>query len=286
MTRRNLATLQACLGIAALSAMDAIIKELAGRYPTFQLAFLRYLFGAAAIVALAVAWRTPFPSRESLRVNGLRALLVAATAVTFFYGLGVLPLAEVLALSFLSPLFIALFGVLFLRERLNRGIGAGLALGLVGMGIVVAGQVSPARSALGGPQILGIAAVFTSALTYALSMVLLRARAARDPVIAIVAIQNVGPGLLLALPATAVWRLPDGPDWPLLAGVGLLGIAGHLLLGKAYAAVEAAPLAVLEYTALFWAVVFGYWVFGEVPSATTMAGTALIVAASVLAARH
>lgn len=282
MSPRALAAVEAAAGIAVLSLMDAIIKGLAARYPVFQIAFVRYLVGSAAMLAVVALARPGWPSRETLRTNGVRALLVVATAVTFFYALGVLPLAETLALSFISPILVAVLGSVMLGEAVPRQVAAAMALGFLGMGVVVAGQVGPGGE---GRSLLGIAAVLVSALTYALSMVLLRARAQRDPVLTIVAIQNVGPALVLAGPSAWVWTPASAPDWALLCVIGLLGVAGHLLMSRAYARAEAARLAVMEYTALIWALVFGFVGFGEVPGLVTMAGAALIVGGSILATR-
>ncbi len=76
------------------------------------------------------------------------------------------------------------------------------------------------------------------------------------------------------------------PDWALLVLVGVLGVAGHLVLSRAYAKAEASRLAAMEYTALLWAIGLGYLAFGEVPGVATLAGAGLILAGSALAARR
>ncbi|MFE1603045.1 DMT family transporter [Methylobacterium sp. ID0610] len=284
------AMLQAALGIGLLSLMDATIKGLAARYSVPEIAFVRYLVGSVLMVALIAVQRPGWPSWETWRTNGLRALLVVATALTFFTGLGRLPLAEALALSFLSPIFIALFAALLLRESVRPQVWAALLLGLAGVLVVVGGQIGTGISGeeISGEaeRLWGIAAVLVSALTYALSMVLLRARARHDPVVTIVAIQNLGPAAMLAAPAAYTWVPVTGPDWLPFVLVGTLGVAGHLVLSRAYAGAEAARLAVMEYTALIWAVALGFLAFGEVPGLATAAGTGLILAGSALAARR
>ncbi|GJD48699.1 Pseudopaline exporter CntI [Methylobacterium crusticola] len=281
------AVLLSALGIGLLSLMDATIKGLAARYGVAEIAFARYAVGTALMLAIVCAARPGWPSRETWRANGARAGLVVVTALCFFHGLAVLPLAEALALSFLSPIFIALFGGLLLREAVRPGVWAALLVGLLGVGVVVAGQVAAGDG--GAPRAgraLGVAAVLVSALSYALSMVLLRARARHDPVVTIVAIQNAGPGLMLAGPAAFTWTPVAGADWAALGLVGLLGVGGHLSLSRAYARAEAARLAVMEYTALIWALGLGYAAFGEVPGPATLAGAGLILAGSALAARR
>jgi drug/metabolite transporter (DMT)-like permease len=276
------AILEAASGIAFLSVMDGMIKGVAARYPTFELVFLRYLFGSLAILSLAALARPGWPSRETLKANGVRALLVVVTATSFFYALGALPLAETLALSFLSPIFVALFAAALLRETIDARIVAGLGLGLVGMAIIVWGK---SGGAFGG-SISGVMAVLLSALTYALSIVMLRARAQRDAIINIVAIQNAGPCLFVAGPAAWVWVAPTPVDWAVIASIGLLGAAGHLMLARAYSRAEAARLAPLEYTALIWAIILGLAFYGEIPTAATLGGAALIMAGTLISARR
>jgi S-adenosylmethionine uptake transporter len=104
-----------------------------------------------------------------------------------------------------------------------------------------------------------------------MGLVLLRARAQRDAAIIIVVFQNVGPMILISPFAAAVWIPPTGADLQLFMLIGVLGVAGHLLLTSAFARAEAARLAPLEYTALLWAGLLGYAMFGEVPTLATFA---------------
>jgi len=278
------ATWEALAGIAVLSVMDALIKDVAARYPTFEVAFMRFVFGSLGILVVLAVARPGWPSRETVTVNGLRAVLVVMTATTFFYALSALPLAETLALSFLAPVFIALLGAAILRERLDRRVLGALGAGFAGMLVIVGGKIG--GGGLSGASLLGAAAAVASAVTYALAMVLLRARAAKDPVVTIVALQNVVPALILGVPAALVWTTPNARDLGVFAVIGLLGVCGHLLLARAFAKAEAARLAPLEYTALIWAVGLGLVFFGETPTLATLGGAALIVGGAVIASRR
>src|SRR5215510_7624432 len=109
------------LAVAAeglLTFMDALIKALSARYPTLQIAFLRFGFGLIGAAAIA-AWDRPgWPTREATLYNGMRAGIIVVTATTFFFALARLPLADAIALSFITPTLTALFGVALLGERL------------------------------------------------------------------------------------------------------------------------------------------------------------------------
>lgn len=276
------AQLRAAAGIAVLCAMDAFLKISTARFATFEVAFLRFAGGSIVALALLAALRPGWPSRETVAANAGRALLGVVTATTFFYALGQLPLAETLVLTFLSPMFTALFSVMLLGERVDRTIVMALAAGFVGTLVVVVGQIDAGAER----SLTGVAAALLSALCYAMGLVLLRARAQRDAVIIIVAFQNVGPMLIIAPFAAAVWTPPTEADLGLFLWIGVLGVAGHILLTTAFARAEAARLAPLEYTALIWAGLLGYAMFGEVPTVATFAGAALIVTGAAIATRR
>jgi len=143
------------LAIAAeglLTLMDALIKSLTGRYPTFEIAFLRYLFGMAGAVVYA-AWARPgWPSRQAAVHNGMRACLIVVIATSFFFALGRLPLADAIALSFISPVLTALMGALLLGEKLDGRIAVALACGFAGMLMIVGGVASAAPSSAPMPS--------------------------------------------------------------------------------------------------------------------------------------
>ena len=89
--------------------------------------------------------RPGWPNRETVAANSLRSVIAVVTAVSFFYALGQLPLAETLVLSFLSPMFIALFGMLLLREKVDARIVGAIAIGFAGTLVVVLGQTEECR---------------------------------------------------------------------------------------------------------------------------------------------
>lgn len=273
--------------------MDAAIKGLVARLPVVEVAFLRYVVGSLAMTAIVGIRRAGWPRPETLRANALRAVLVVVTATLFFHALGVLPLAETLILSFVSPLFTTLLAAAILRERLDLRILTAIGTGFAGVLVIVGGSYglpAPAGGATTGPgtavALGGVAAVLVSSFTYSASNVLLRARAQRDPLLHIVLIQNIATGLMLAVPAWLFWTAPDPRDAGLLGIVGLLGVAGHLCLARAYAGAAASRLAPLDYTALIWAVLIGFFAFDELPTAWALAGAGLIGCGVFLGARR
>lgn len=277
------AVILAVVGEALLTLMDTLIKSLTPRYPTFEIAFLRYLSGSLCTLPLVAVMRPPWPDREATVANTVRALLVVVTATSFFYALGKLQLVDALAMSFLSPTFVAVFSVLLLGERIGSNIVIALACGFAGMLLIVAGEIG--KGEYTQDTMLGIAACLISAIAYALALVLLRHRAQRDGVAVILLFQNAVPAAILVIPAALVWVTPSSRDAAVFALLGGLGVAGHFLMVRAFAQVEASRLAPIQYTTLAWGILFGYVAFGAVPGVATLCGAAMIVAATLLTRR-
>ncbi len=287
MKRLPLPFLLALGGIAVLCIMDAIIKAVGARYPTFQLAFLRFVAGSIWTVAAVAIIKPGFPSKDTIRVNTLRGVIGLVTATSFFYALQTLPLAETIAFSFLSPLFLALFGVLILGEAIRRETYGGLALGFIGMLVMTFGY----GITTGGPLISaslhppGVLAAIGSAISYAFGLVLLRQRAQQDALILIVLFQTMVPTILLIGPAWWVWKPVLTTDIWLFLIIGGLGLCGHMLLANAFKRAEASRLAPAEYSALVIAAILGFVFFREVPGIATLVGATLVISGTLVAMR-
>ena len=267
-----------------LTLMDAMIKSLAPRYSAIEIAFLRYAFGMIGAIVYAVATRPGWPTGEATIYNGVRAVLIVFTATTFFFALGKLSLADAIAMSFISPALTAVLGVLLLSERLDWRLMIGLVGGFLGMLLIVGGKLGGAGFDRG--VLLGAIAVLLSAIGYSLNVIMLRHRATRDPLAQIILFQNVGPALILALPALWVWSTPPVADLVQFAVLGTIGVIAHTMLAHAFARVEAARLAPVGYVTLVWGVLFGFLFFAEVPSLATLMGAALIVVGTLFAQRR
>lgn len=266
--------------------MDALLKAAGSRYPTFQLAFLRFAAGFLWTAGAVLILRPGFPSRDAIRTNALRGTIGAMTATCFFYALQTLPLAEAIAFSFLSPLFLALFGALILSEALGRYTAYGLGFGFIGMIVMTFGQGASGGLFGGALHLPGVAAATLSAITYAFGLVLLRQRAQQDQLIIIVLFQTMIPAFLLAIPALMVWQPVKPADLAAFAAIGFLGLIGHMLLAHAFKRAEAAVLAPAEYSALVFAAFLGFVFFAETPGLATFLGASLVILGTIVAMRR
>ncbi len=187
--------------------------------------------------------------------------------------------------SYLAPLFMALLGRVMLGEKVSPATGIAIVMGFGGVLVIAAGKGLFGGNL--GADAWGIAAALGSALTYALAMVLLRARTASDHVTSIVAVQNLF-AAAMALPLALFVGRPlalMAAEWPSAIAIGALGTLGHLLFAEAYKRAPAARIGALEYTGFVWALPIGLVAFGEWPTASALAGAALIISGSLMLLR-
>jgi drug/metabolite transporter (DMT)-like permease len=274
--------LLACLGIALLSAMDAVIKHISPHHATLTIAAGRYLFGAIAAGAIWLHAGRPTLTAEMWRAHGLRGFVIAGSATSFFYALGVLPLAELITLSFIAPLLIPFAAWALNGERPRLKNLATIAVALAGA--IYAASAGLQAHGANAQYLSGLAAVAISAVLYAVSIALLRQRADRDGPAVVGLMQTIVPLLILAVPGLLAGPLPTQTTAPWFLIMGLLGAAGWYVLIIAYARTEAQRLAPVEFTALAWAAAFGFFFFAETPRVATMIGAAIIIAACLFAA--
>ncbi len=270
-------------GVALLCFMDAVIKHLVVTNDTLVVVFGRYFFAALFAAALWLRARRPMLTRDALGAHALRGVVISISAVAFFWALTVLPLVEVIVISFLAPLMMPFTARLMLGERLRpRNIAAGL-LGF--SGVIIASLGAPAEVA-NDRRILGVGAILIAAVAYAVSMTLLRGRAGKDGPEIVGLLAALIPGAIVAGPAIVTGSAPPAGDIPAFALLGLLAAGGMYCLAKAYAGAETQVLAPLEYTALLWAAAIGWFLFSEPVRPQVWAGAVIIIAACLWGARE
>ena len=278
-----LAILVCTLGIFLLSAMDAAVKGLVVLIGAYNTLLWRSVFATAAAGAAWAAASDRRPNPGALRLHVLRGSVVTFVALTFFFGLGRLPLAEAIALSFIAPLVALFLAALLLGERIGRAAIWASVVGMVGVVVIMLGKFS--GSGYAPDAVLGMASVIVSAVLYAYNLILARRQAQVAKPLEIVFVQNLVVGVTLGLAAPWLGAALPQALWLPLAGVTALALAGHGLMSWSYARAEAQYLIPTEYSAFVWAIVLG-WVFFREPVAwTTFAGAALIVGGCLIAAR-
>lgn len=269
------------LAVIAGSAMDATIKHLAQTNHILLVTLGRYAFGALFSLGLWLRAGTPRITAEMLRAHGGRGAIIAASGSLFFWGLSVLPLAEVVTLSFVGALLIPFAARWMIGERLRL---PNVAAALVGFaGVVVAAQGAPS-AAQAPDHALGVVAVLIASALFAIAMVLLRTRAQSDGPIIVGLLASAMPALFLVVPAIAVAPPPLWSDGPIFLLMGVFAATFMYLIASAYAGAETQLLAPIHYSELLWASLIGFVVFHEAPRPQIYLGAAIIIGACLYSA--
>ena len=274
----------ALLAVAVLSTMDAVMKHLVLAIGIVAVSVWRAVANLLISAALYLPRRLPWPTRRTLGIHIVRSIDVAVMAGLFFWGIGRVPLAQALALTFIAPLIAMLLAPMFLNERLGARSIAGALLAFAGVVVIVAGQV---QSHVGAQVLLGSVAIIASAICYSANILMMRWQALAAKPLEINFFQGVVVLALwlLALPLVGVPELPRGQEqWVIVASV--LSTLGGLLFSWAYARGEASYIAVTEYSGFLWAAMFGWLIFAEPVSATTLAGAMLIIGGCLFASKR
>ena len=274
----------AALGaVAVLSVMDAVMKHLVLAIGIVAVSVWRAAANLSLSAILYLPARGSWPERRTVRVHFLRGLVVTVMAALFFWGIGRVPLAQGIALTFIAPLIAMLLAAATLGEKVAPGSIAGSAVAFGGVLVIVFGQT---RGQAASGELVGSLAILGSALCYAVNIVLMRRQAlvAKPLEINFFNSAAVMAAWLLAVPLVG---MPDWPaaQWLWVAVACLLSTAGGLLFAWAYARGPASYLAATEYSGFLWASALGWAVFGEGLSLYTLAGAALIVSGCLFAAR-
>ena len=272
----------AAAGVGTFSLMDAAMKDLALSIGAYNAVMWRNSVGALLMGVLFVGTRQKWPPLHLLKIHLWRSIVVAVMAVSFFWSLTKLPLAEAIGLSFIAPVIALYLAAVMLKETIGKeAIWASLA-GLGGVAIIMAGRLSGHYTM---DHVWGAAAVLFSAAVFAYNLILARRQAQVSGPIEIAFFQNLFVALTLGL--AAPWFLqPIGmSDAPMVGASAALAVISLLLLSWAYARAEAQILIPVEYTAFVWAAFFGWLFFAEPITWPVLLGTALIVGGSLIAAR-
>jgi drug/metabolite transporter (DMT)-like permease len=271
--------------VVVFVAMSAIVKATSDSVPPGEAVFFRSAFAAPVIVvwlAITGDLRTGFATANP--VGHFWRGLLGVTAMGFgFAGLGLLPLPEVTAIGYAAPLLTVIFAAMFLGEQVRLFRIAAVALGLAGVLIVLSPRLTTLDAqGLGATEALGAIVVLTGAVFASLAQVFVRKLVGEETTSSIVFWFSVNAALLSLVTLPFGWVVPDAPTIALLVLTGFLGGVGQILLTSAYRHADTSVVAPFEYVSMLLAVLVGLVLFGEVPTLTVLAGTALIVVAGIV----
>lgn len=262
----------ACVGFAFI---DMLAKYLGQALPIAEVLCLRYFFQVLTVSAVSVrglGWR--IFRTANLRLQIVRGVFLLGASICVINGLRFLPLAELTAIHFLSPIFITLLAVAFLKERTRRIDWVALCVGFIGVLVIV----RPGSALLSWAVLFPVASAFCNA---SYQVVTRYFHASEHPATSNLYAALVG--MVATLPfVPAVWRMPDWRNGLLVALAGSVAAGAHLLVTRALRHAPAGKLGTYSYTQLAWAAVFGFLVFGYIPDGLTLLGILLIAASGLM----
>ncbi|HEY8333790.1 MAG TPA: DMT family transporter [Tardiphaga sp.] len=259
-------------GIGLFSFGDAIGKLLIANYSLGQLMLLRSC--AALLVLSPSIWRAraEFRRLERPRLQLLRMVLSTVDVAAFFAATAYLPLADVITFYLAVPIFVTAGSAIFLGEAVGWRRWSAVAVGFCG--VLVALQ--PSADSFTWPALIALC----GSASFATLMLMTRTlRAAPDVVLA--STQFAGSLIFGAVMAPLTWVTPSLGDFGLFLLGGITSVAALLCVNRSLKLAPASVVVPYQYTMIIWAVLFGYAVFGDLPSLATLAGAAIIVAAGL-----
>jgi drug/metabolite transporter (DMT)-like permease len=260
------------------TAMAGIIRHVSAEIHPFEIAFFRAFFG----LILMAPWflRLGVASVRSRRVgmHVCRALFMLGAAMTWFTAISLMPIAEVTALTFTTPLFASLGAALFLAEKVGLRRSVAIGVGFAGAMIIL----RPGVEALTMPAMAALA----SAVFGAVGMLIVKSLSRTESPATIV----IYVGLLLTplslVPALFVWTTPSLEALAWLAALGLVANLGHMSFARAMASADATAILPFDFLKLFFTATMGYLLFAEAPDVWTWIGATVIFGAVLYTARR
>ena len=266
------------ISVCAFSIMDVIVKW-SEAYPVGQVLFFRGFCGIIPILFIIPKERyLDFYKTDRAVLHLMRCLAGLVALISIFIALRNLPLATVVSITFAAPIFTTIFSIFLLSEKV--GIYRWLAVIVGFIGIIVITE--PGISELNIYYIFPI--IFCLGLSYV--AISIRQLSTTEPVWLISFYFSLSITLLSFLTIPQGWVMPNLQDFILLSFVGIFGGVANLWLGQSYKYSEVSLVTPLKYLALLFAIVFGYFIWGEVPTIKTLLGAFLVIISTLIIFRR
>ncbi len=251
--------------------VTALVKTLGGSVPAAQSAFLRYVLG---LVFLLPIWRELVQTRltkRQLGLFGIRGAVHAVCVAFWFFAMSRIPIAEVTAMNYLTPVFVTILAAFFLGEKLAIRRILAIVAALAGAALIL----RPGFRVLdpGHLAMLGTATMFSASY--------LIAKVVSDELDAkmVVAMLSITVPIGLLPLALMDWITPNFTQVFILFGVALFATVGHYTMTRAFAAAPVSVTQPVTFLQLVWSVIIGALFFAEPPDSFVIAGGAVIMAA-------
>jgi len=266
------------ISVCAFCLMDVIVKW-SDDYPVGQVLFFRGFCGIIPILFLIPKDRyLDFYKTTRPFLHFKRCLAGLIALVSIFIALRNLPLATVVSISFAAPIFITIFSIFLLKEKVGLYRWMAVLVGFIGIIFIT----EPGFSSLNLFYIYPI--IFCLGLSYV--AIAIRKLSSTEPAWLISFFFSFSIMLLSFLSIYQGWLLPSLLDLFLLSMVGILGGLANLWLSQSYKYSEVSLVSPLKYLGLVFAIIFGYFIWNEMPTSKTLLGALLVIVSSIIIFRR
>ncbi len=268
------------------AVMQALVRQLGDVVPLGQIVFFRGAF-AVLPVLLIYAWRGELAVavRTSRPIGQLgRAGLSIGGMFTNFAALARLPLADATAISFASPLITVALAALVLKERVRIYRWSAVIVGFAGVIVMLIPQFDVHHYAAAGAAAaaaVGSVLALLSAFFNAGTVIQTRRLVQSEATSSIVFYFSLGITIAGAVTLPFAWQTPSASELAVLITIGIFGGIGHIFLTESYRHATASVVAPFDYSSMLWALLLGYWMFGELPSALVYIGGTIVAGAGL-----
>ncbi len=262
-----------CLSMATFLVNDALVKLVSERLPTDQIVFLRGCFASLLLLvwlSAAQPWVLRFVRHHGMIHVGWRSVLDALSTFTYLWALFHMPLPNISAINLSSPLMVTVLAVFFLGEKVAWRRWSAIVVGLVGVLMIV----QPSGDAFNWFSVVAIVATLLGAIRD----VMTRRIAIEIPSILVTFATAVAVAAVAgASVAVTRWTPVETTDLLLLAAASVFLIGGYHFIIVAMRAAETSIVSPFRYTAILWAIILGYVLWGDVPNPLAFAGIVVLV---------
>lgn len=266
-------TVFALAAAAMFTVVSALVKYAARDYHIMQILLARQLVMLVVISPVLVRHFPHSLKTERLALHLLRLAGALAALTLSFAAVANLPLATAISFSFTKTLFVTLFAVLMLGERVGWRRFLAIVVGMLGMLIMLRPDPGSAISVYAVLAIAGAAGA-------GLAVSCVRKLSATESTATLLSYQAIFVAACVAVPAIAVWKTPGAGGFAVLTAIGLISVLAQWLGVQSYRAGEVSVVTGMEFTKLIYAAALGIVVFSEWPDRKTLLGAAIIISAS------
>lgn len=271
-----------CAGVC-FGLLNALARVMAQQLDPMQAQFLRYLFGVLVLLPLVVGRGMAGWMPRSMGGHFVRGFVHTVGLVLWFIALPRIPLADMTAIGFTTPIFIMIGAGLFLKEPLRWDRWLAVLLGFAGVLVMIGPQLWVARDGVGAIWHL---VMLASAPVFAVSFLLAKSLTRHESTQVIVLWQAIAVTLFSVPLALLNWREPTLVQWMIFAACGLLGTLGHFCITRSMTVVDLSASQSVKFLDLLWAALLGWLMFGDVPTTSVFAGAVIVLGATLWIAQR